>query len=442
MIPTTPLEPWIAGKIHPGEAQELTRADIARFQLKRINETVSYARERSPFYRELLGEYGKGPLGGLQELSTLPFTTPDDVSRDPLRFLCVSQSEIERVVTLGSSATTGPPKRIFFTVDDLENTTDFFHHGMSTLVGPGDRTLILMPGEAPTSIGSLLQQALARMDVQGILHGPIIAPAQTVKFIDDHAVNSLVAAPFQALALARADGAATLKGRIKSVLLSTDYLPHAVRRVIEDTWGCEVFDHYGMTEMGWGGGVECAAHQGYHLREADLYVEIVDPLTGEPLGEGQTGEVVFTTLNRRGMPLIRYRTGDVARFRPNPCPCGTVLKTLEQVDHRLDGEVELAPGVTITMAQFDEALFPLPGVVDFMVEISGFAGTRAMSIDVALGGVGDKEKTVNAVARKLRSIPAVAAALDSGALKLDGIRLEDMTSFPRAFKKRGIVIRP
>jgi len=443
MILITPLDAWIKRAIHPrGTPKALTRADIERFQLERINLTVAHAREKSPFYRQRLRGPGDGSLTRLEDLSTLPFTTPDDISRDPLQFLCGSQSEIERVVTLRSSATTGPPKRVFFTADDLESTIDFFHHGMSTLVRPGDRTLILMPGEAPASIGALLRQALARMDVQGLLHGPIIDPAQTVKFIRDRAVNSLVAAPTQALALARAAGTDALAGRIQSVLLSTDYLSQAVTRALEEAWGCEVFDHYGMTEMGWGGGVECAAHQGYHLREADLYVEIVDPRTGEPLGEDETGEVVFTTLNRRGIPLIRYRTGDVARFIPGPCPCGTALKTLSRVGCRLDGLVEVAPGFTLSMAQLDETLFSLPGVVDFNVELSGRAGARELSLEVARNRDDKRPESAHALAERLASIPCLGAALDSGELKINAIRFRDAAAFPREFRKRRIVVRP
>ena len=115
------------------------------------------------------------------------------------------------------------------------------------------------------------------------------------------------------------------------MLLSADNVPDAISNELRRIWGCEVFTHYGMTEMGFGGGVECEARNGYHLREADLYIEIVDPETGRSVSQGDPGEVVFTTLTRRGMPLIRYRTGDVSRFVPGPCPCGTVLKTLARV---------------------------------------------------------------------------------------------------------------
>ena len=91
-------------------------------------------------------------------------------------------------------------------------------------------------------------------------------------------------------------------------------MPEAIGRVLEERWGCRVYNHYGTTEMGLGGGVQCSARRGYHFREADLFVEIVEPRSGEPVPEGVTGEIVFTTLTRTGMPLIRYRTGDLSRF--------------------------------------------------------------------------------------------------------------------------------
>jgi phenylacetate-coenzyme A ligase PaaK-like adenylate-forming protein len=104
--------------------------------------------------------------------------------------------------------------------------------------------------------------------------------------------------------------------------------------LIERAWGCEVFEHYGMTEMGLGGAMACEAHDGYHPREADLLFEIVDPRTGAPLPDGEYGEIVFTTLTRTAMPLVRYRTGDMSRFIPGPCPCGSVLKRLARVADR------------------------------------------------------------------------------------------------------------
>ena len=99
-------------------------------------------------------------------------------------------------------------------------------------------------------------------------------------------------------------------------------------------WRCRVNEHYGMTETALGGAVGCPVPGGYHIWASDLYYEIVDPDTGLPLPEGEEGETVVTTLMREAMPLIRYRTGDISRFVPGPCPCGSVLPRLERVRSR------------------------------------------------------------------------------------------------------------
>ncbi len=152
-------------------------------------------------------------------------------------------------------------------------------------------------------------------------------------------MTTLVAAPTQLAKLLQTPGAQPL--RLRAVLSSGEPLPDGLRRRLESTWGCEVFDHWGMTETGYGGGVECAAHNGYHLREADLLLEVADPRTGLPLpvsghsGHSATGEILITTLGERALPLVRYRTGDAARWLAGPCPCGSFLRRLGRVPGRL-----------------------------------------------------------------------------------------------------------
>lgn len=249
-------------------------------------------------------------------MAWLPFTTSDDLKRHPLRFLCVSQSSIERCVTLQSSGTTGPAKRLFFTQEDLELTLDFFHHGMSTLVQPGNRVMILLPGGGrPESVKEQLSRALARMAVQNLPSGSDLQTTQDA--IVRQNVTCLVGSPVQVLALARSGhGENRLKNRIKSVLLTADHIPDAVVDAIESAWNCRVYRHNGMTEMGWGGGVECEARNGYHLREADLFIEIVDPETGRPLPNGDSGEIVVTTLTRVGMPTSWNQKRTLSDHRP------------------------------------------------------------------------------------------------------------------------------
>jgi phenylacetate-coenzyme A ligase PaaK-like adenylate-forming protein len=169
-----------------------------------------------------------------------------------------------------------------------------------------------------------------------------------------------------------------------------------------------------MTEMGLGGGVECQARRGYHLREADLYVEVVDPINGKMVSEGEYGEVVFTTLTRRGMPLIRYRTGDISRFIPGDCPCGTVLRTLEKVRGRISNRVDLGDGHYLTMADLDDALFPIDGVCNFTALLSSEGGINHLCVEVW----GTGETRVHAVQQAVEAIPEVRAARESGRLEV------------------------
>ena len=362
----TPLEGWISQRLEFG-GQPLRREQIEAYQVQMLRQTIGWLRQRSSFYRERLANLSENDLRGLEDLNKFPFTTADDLQQNPLRFLCVSQSEVERVVTLQTSGTSGAPKRLYFTAEDQERTIDFFHHGMSSLVGPGDQVMILLPGEHPGSAGKLLAAGLLRLGAVGLIQGPVSEAGETLKVMAQRKIDVLVGLPVQVLALARHSGG---KAAPRGVVLCSDHAPEAIRRELRRLWGSEVYTHYGMTEMGLGGGVECQAHSGYHLRELDLYVEIVEPHTGAPLGDGEMGEVVFTTLSRRGMPLIRYRTGDLSRFLPERCPCGTVLKTLEKVSGRISGQIEL-DGAGLTMADLDEALFPLAGLLDFDLRLGG-----------------------------------------------------------------------
>ncbi len=323
---------------------------------RKTPETIDWAQARSPFYRKHLAGFSAKDIVSPEDLAKLPFTTADEIGRQPLSFLCVSQSEIDRVVTLQTSGTTGNPKRVFFTSGDHEGTIDFFHHGMATLAGPGDKVLILMPGTLPGSVGDLLAKGLQRLGATGIPHGFVRNASETLAIMEKERVDCLVGLPTQVLRLARSSGGMAAP---KAVLLSADNVPEAVSNALRYTWGCEVYTHYGMTEMGFGGGVECDARKGYHLREADLYVEIVEPRTGGPLPEGEPGEVVFTTITRKAMPLIRYRTGDLSRFLPVPCPCGSALKLLEPVRGRVTRSAAWQPAGPSAWQTWTRPSFPL-----------------------------------------------------------------------------------
>jgi phenylacetate-CoA ligase len=422
-VPITPLENWIRRKIGLDRVLSLTRSAIDQYQLQALNRTLDHARQNSPFYREHLAGLPQ-TVTGLERLTEIPFTTAEDIRRDPLALVCASQDRIARVVTLETSGTSGTPKRLFFTTADQALTVDFFHHGMATLVGPDDRVLILLPGQTPGGVGDLLVRGLSRLQVEGIVHGPVQDPAAAIDHALKEKADCLVGIPVQVLAMANHRQGQALAGRIANVLLSTDYVPEAIAARIEKRWNCRVFKHYGMTEMGLGGGVECSARDGYHLREADLFVEIVDPATGLPLADGNTGEVVFTTLTRDGMPLIRYRTGDMAAFRLDFCACGTVLKTLGAVRARRKSMLRVGRGQTLSIADLDEHLFALDGLIDYQARMSDHGGVDCLTLMITALQPASLNALKAAVGEAVSAVAAVRSAVDEGRLTLN-IQLAD-----------------
>ncbi|MFH0727603.1 MAG: AMP-binding protein [Pseudomonadota bacterium] len=436
----TPLETWIGNRIDPGSPSPLTRTAIDAYQLRKLQETIHYVRIHSPFYRRLLNDLPETPLSGLADFRRLSFTTVTDIRNDPFKFLCVSQDEVARVVTLQTSGTTGQPKRLFFTESDLELTVDFFHHGMSTLVSPGDRVLILMPGTLPYSVGDLLVRGLSRMNVTGIVHGPVRDPEAVVQQIIDLEIDSLVGIPVQVLGLSRIRAADRIApGRLKSILLSADYVPQAIVHSLTRRWHCPVYQHWGMTETGYGGAVECEALSGYHLREADLFVEIVDPESGTPVKMGDTGEVVITTLTRKAMPLVRYRTGDSARFIPEPCPCGTVLHRLDWIQGRLEGTVLLDDNIPLSVPMLDNVVFAVPGVINYEVRLdrSGPKNRLLLSVYPAASATA----TLSAEVRHaVRTLPGFRAGIDQGYLEVEVTLRQDMPEVSSGPLKRTITL--
>lgn len=386
-------------------------------QLRALRATVIRAREHSRFYAERLRAVRPDDLRSLSDLARLPLTTADDIRAAGMRFLCVPAGTVDRIVTLPTSGTTGAPKRIHFTASDQELTLDFFHHGMSVLVHPGQRVLILLPGERPGSVGDLLRRGLARMDVEGVVHGPVIDPERALRALRGGRYDCVVGIPVQALGLARRDAAGGAPVTLESVLLSTDQAPRTLVAAVEAVWGCRVFDHYGTTEMGLGGGVECEALAGYHLREADLLFEVVDPATGAPLPDGDYGEVVFSTLTREAMPLIRYRTGDHGRFLTDPCPCGTALRRLERVRARICGRVTLRAGGVVDQATVDEALFALPEVLDVRAGLRREEAFDVLDVEVLAPGAG--ASLLGRATAALEAAPALAAAVCAGRLRVE-----------------------
>lgn len=293
----------------------------------------------------------------------LPFTEETSLTGNPPRLLKASPKDIARIITVGTSGSTGEKKRIWFTEKDLFRTVDFFTPGMAPMVDEGDLVTVFMRGTGLYSIAGLLQAAVEPLGCSVKNHGDITDLGGAAEAAA--AADCLVMLPGDAAAMA-----ALYPGlRPKSVLLSADYIPQSVVRRIETTWKCRLFLHWGMTETGYGGAVTAAPGGPYLLRR-DLFAEIVDPETGTRLPFGEQGEIVITTLQREGMPLTRYRTGDLGRLaidengRPG----------LTDLAGRISDPVPLPDGRSISIRMLDEILYGEPNLVWYEAALTA-AGT-------------------------------------------------------------------
>ncbi len=415
-----PLDDWLRSCL---DLWSVDARALRQWQMAELRRTLAHAQASGPLYRSLLGPYDPAALRSLGDLGRLPRITADDLRRHPEALLCVSQDEVARAVTLQSSGTTGPGKRIFFSAGDLERTIDFFHHGMRLMMEPEQTALVLLPGDRPDSVGKLLAEAVKRLGGRGLVKGPLDDPEATLDIIRSERVSCLVGSPAHLNVLAalwRSQGLGPGDSPVRAALLCWDAVPDAVVRNLAAAFGCRSHRHWGMVETGLGGAVECTPGSGLHLREADLLVEIADPDSGRSLPAGEWGEITVTTLRRRAMPLVRYRTGDLGRIRPGACPCGSPLRLLDPDIRRLGGAHQ-----EVDLTLLNETLYSLTGLADFTasVEPGELPGESVLHIRVCSPNrdPGLPDRAVQAV-RELKNVRQALAAhsLNVQAKLLDG----------------------
>ena len=333
------LDGWAAGCVGTGD--RLDRKELEAWQLQKLINTVKRAVDNSPFYKAHLSDV---KFDSLEEFSRLPFTYPEDLRKEGSAFLTVSPDDIRRVTSLTTSGSDGDPKRVFFSSADLEDTVEFFRHGLNEFVTEGDRVLLLLPGNSPDGLNDLITRALSCLGCEGIYFGypeesrygelTDRIREQKITFLIGTAGAMACAARYSE----RSGLAEILSEQIHGVLAAAAFVSEEDRRDTVRIWKCSFDEYYGMTETGFAGAVGCRVPGGYHVWETGLYVEIIDPHSGIPLPDGEEGEIVITTLTDRAMPFIRYRTGDISRFIPGKCACGSCLKRLERVHERPDGK--------------------------------------------------------------------------------------------------------
>ena len=387
------LEKWLHGIIRKtlnGSARRpLTRLDVEQYQNFKLRRALHYACEKSSFYREQFQKAGLEPddIQNREDLSRLPLTDPLQIAENPYRFLCLSRAEIARVYTFVTSGTTGPQKKIFWTHGDLDRITGFMAAGIGTVANRRDVVQILLPDGRPNSQADLLHQGVQKYGARSVLANPSLSAREQFCLMAKRHSTVLFGYAGHLFRISKEQQSRhdLRDAGVKILFLAAEYLPHPRRRELEAIWNCRVHTHYGLTEMGLGVAVECAARNGYHFNEADLLLEIVDPGTGKPVSAGQEGELVFTTLNREAMPLIRYRTHDISRLIRKPCACGAAsLLKFDAVKKRLESIVRLEGGDEVYPVFFDDRRCEIPGLIDYQLTVTRREGKECLSFRIEM----------------------------------------------------------
>ncbi len=349
------------------ELETITPGGLERLQLERFNETIQRAR-RSKFYKKRLPDR----LKSLEHVKDIPLTTKQDLRTGfPDGFLTVGLEDVIRLHS--SSGTTGRATVIYHTRRDIDNWTELVARSMyMTGVRRGDVFQNMM-GYGLFTGGLGLHYGSERL-------GALTIPASSgnskrqIRLMRDFGTTVIHITPSYALHLYSIFEEEGLNPRqdlnLRIAFLGAEPYSNEIRKKIEELYGLDAFNSYGLSEMnGPGVAFECTEKDGMHLWEDSYFLEVIDPETGECLEDGHEGEMVLTTLMREGMPIIRYRTGDIASVYTETCACGRTHRRISRIKGRSD-DMLIIKGVNIYPMQIEKVLMDMPEVGhNYLIEL-------------------------------------------------------------------------
>lgn len=346
-------------------AEALSRDELSALQLQRLIKTIEQI-SLSPFYQARFREGGITPssIRTLEDIRRLPLTTKTDLRNQyPYGLLCVEREKLVRLHV--SSGTTGQATAVFYSRHDVDHWADLMARCMyMTGARPGD-TFQNLTGYGLFTGGLGFHYGSERLGLLTIPSGAGNSKRQ-IQLMQDFSTTIFHIIPSYALRLMDImtemgmDPKRDLSLRI--AYLGAEPYSEEVRRRVEDFYGIDVYNSYGLSEMnGPGVAFECPYKCGMHIWEDAYFVEIIDPETLEPVPDGTLGELVLTTLNREAMPIIRYRSKDLTRILPGECSCGRVHLRLDRIQGRSD-DMFIIKGVNIFPVQVEQVLMNIEEV--------------------------------------------------------------------------------
>ena len=354
-------------RFHPASSADFVpREQLRGLQSQRLRQVISRVCEHVPLYRQRMEKRGLTPaeIRGVEDIHKLPFTVKDDL-RDtyPLSMLTVPIEQVSRLHA--PSGATGKRIMVAYTAHDLEVWTELLVRSLVSCGIDGGDTIQNACGSSLFNNGLGVQNSVERLGATVIP----VAGGDTdhqIAVMKDFGVSAICCTPRYLLHLAERGeeiGVDLRELPLRVGALFAGPWSEAMRRRIEESAGIKAFAVYNSSEViGAGLGAECPWQDGLHVFEDHFFPEIVDPDSGDPLPDGEEGELVLTTLSREALPVIRFRTGDITTIIPEPCPCGRTIRRIRSSSRRTD-DMLVIDGVNVFPSEIEAALLAVEGTL-------------------------------------------------------------------------------
>ncbi len=403
------------------ELEAMPRPQLEQLQLERLQSLLRRVYDVVPLYRRKYDEAGFDPasVASLDDLASVPFTVKDDMrSAYPYGMFAVPLRDIVRVHS--SSGTTGQITVVGYTEGDIDRWSDLMARTFAS-AGATDEDIIQVTYGYGLFTGGL--GAHYGSERLGALTIPVSGgnTKRQVQILKDFGVTVLACTPSYALLIAETAeelGVDLRDTPLRIGVFGAEPWSENMRRQVEDALGVSAIDIYGLSEvMGPGVASECVHKHGLHVFEDHFLIEIVDRETLQPVPDGEYGEVVFTTLTKEGIPVIRYRTRDISRIIPGQCPCGRTFRRMERVTGRSD-DMLIIRGVNVFPSQIEQVLTGIEGVAPhYQVVLTKRASMDHVEVhvevdpDIAFDEVRVLERIQRRVKAEIESALAVSIAV-------------------------------
>ena len=404
---------------------------ISQTQIELVNNRIQALVNAGSFYGKKLQQAGITEIHSAEDFQKLPFSEKKDL-RDayPLGLMTAPEEEIVRIHS--SSGTTGTPVIIPYTAKDVDDWAIMFSRCYETAGITNKDRIQITPGYGLWTAGIGFQNGAEKLGAMVIPMGPGNTDKQ-LQMMQDMESTVICATSSYALLLAEEIQKRGIRDKIKlkKGVIGSERWSQKMRDRIANELGIELYDIYGLTEIyGPGIGINCEHNTGMHYWDDYLYIEIIDPQTGENVPDGEYGEIVITTLVKEGAPLIRYRTHDLSRIIPGTCPCGRAYPRLDTIMGRTDDMMKFR-GVNVFPSQIEEVLASFPEISsEYQIRISHFEGKDVMRIYVETTGDINFNELSQRIAERFKSrigFTPIVKAVEIGVL-------------PRSTKKTARVI--